>query len=103
MTPTEVALVAEVADSTVRNRLHVRDAYDISNGFEEEYGVKEFFKPFEAPPAQRRLLTGWDGQDYGYGNLRSNYDFVKMQPAKEHHKDYVEARRILVEHGLRLD
>jgi hypothetical protein len=61
MTPTEVALVAEVADSTVKNRLHVRDAYDISNGFEEEYGVKEFFRPFEAPPVQRRLLTGWDG------------------------------------------
>ena len=103
MTPTEVALVAEVADSAVRNRLRIRDAYDISNGFEEEYGVKDFFKTFEAPPAQRRLLTGWDGQDYGYGNLRSNYDFEKMQPTKKHPEDYVEARRVLMEHGLRLD
>jgi methylamine--corrinoid protein Co-methyltransferase len=103
MTPTEVSLVAEVADATAKSGLHVRDAYEISNRFEDEHGVKEFFKQFEGPVAQRQFLTGWDGQDYGFGNLRTNYDLSKMTPAKEHHLQYIEARKILINHGLKLD
>jgi len=103
MTPTEVMLVAEVADATARRGFHVKDVYEITNHYEEEHRVKEFFRQFEAPLAQRRYLTGWDGQDYGFGNLRTNYDLSRMRPTKEHQKDYLEARRILVDHGLELD
>jgi len=103
MTPTEVQLVAEVADVTVRRGLHVKDAYEISNKMEEEHGVKEFFKQFEVHLTKRQWLTGWDGQNYGYGNLRTNYDLPRMRPTKEHYGDYLEARRILADHGLQLD
>jgi hypothetical protein len=103
ITPTEVALVSEVADATVKGGFHVKDVYEIVNHIEEEQGVKEFFKQFQAHVTQRRVLTGWDGQDYGYGNLRTNYDLPRMKPTKEHYGDYLEARRILVDHGLPMD
>jgi hypothetical protein len=103
MTPTEVQLVAEVADATVREGLHIKDAYEISNKMEDEHGVKEFFKQFEAHMTERQWLTGWDGQNYGYGNLRTNYDLPRMRPTKEHYGDYLEARKILADNGLQLD
>jgi hypothetical protein len=103
LTPTEVQRVTEVADATVKSGFHVRDIYEITNHIEEEQGVKEFFKRFQTHATKTHILTGWDGQDYGYGSLRTNYDLVKMRPVKEHYRDYLEARRILVDHGLPMD
>jgi hypothetical protein len=103
ITPTEIQLVCEVADATVKSGLHVKDIYEIVNRMEEEQGVKEFFRQFQARPGQTRILTGWDGQDYGFGNLRTNYDLPRMRPTKEHYRDYLEARRILTDHGLPME
>ena len=103
LTPTEVQLVTEVADAVVKSGLHVKGVYETVAHMEEEQGVKEFFKRFQTHATKTQIITGWDGQDYGYGSLRTNCDLAKMRPTKQHYEDYLMARRVLMDHGLPMD
>jgi methylamine--corrinoid protein Co-methyltransferase len=101
LTPTEVELVCEVVDATSKAGLKVEDATHIVEEIEAKHGVREFFEKINSY-TDGFGITGWDGKNYGFGTLRTNYDLVKMQPSEEHYKDYIEAKKILTDYGLNM-
>jgi methylamine--corrinoid protein Co-methyltransferase len=99
LTPTEVELVCEVVDAASNAGLTVADATHIVEEIEVKQGVRDFFDHLHSY-TDGRAITGWDGNDYGYGTLRTNYDLVKMRPREEHYSDYVQAKKVLTDYGL---
>jgi len=99
LTPTEVELVCEVVDATSKAGLKVEDAARIVEEIEGKQGVRDFFERINSY-TEGRAITGWDGKDYGFGTLRTNYDLAKMQPSEQHYADYVKAKKIFSDYGL---
>lgn len=99
LTPTEVELVCEVVDAASKAGLKVKDAANIIEDVETKHGVRDFFDQINSF-TDGRTVTGWDGKNYGFGTLRTNYDLVRMQPSEDHYNDYLHAKRILTDCGL---
>jgi hypothetical protein len=99
LTPTEVELVCEVVDAASNAGVTVEDATHIVEEIEVKQGVRDFFDHLHSY-TDGRAITGWDGKDYGFGTLRTNYDLVKTRPREEHYRDYVQAKKVLTDYGL---